>query len=36
MLHLVTVLGGWEEVASRAEVLRARPIGGEGTLSVSR
>jgi hypothetical protein len=34
--HLVTVLGGGEEVASRAKVLRDRSIGRKEALGVSR
>jgi hypothetical protein len=34
--HLFAVFGGGEEMASRAEVLRDQPIGGEEPLRVSR
>jgi hypothetical protein len=34
--HLLTVFGGGEEVTSRAEVLRDRPIRGQEALGVTR
>jgi hypothetical protein len=36
LLHLLTVLGGGKLVASRAEVLRNRPIRGQEALGVTR